>query len=247
MVQTSTPRTPVEPLEVRRLYASMAVAGKFLTVKATGGYANAITVGLSPDQASVVTTVSWVTGKGAKAKSHSVSESFPLSRNFTIVRIYGAGKPDLIQVDQTNGSFPIPTQMHGGAGNDTIYGGDEPDAIWGQGGNDLIVGGGGNDSLYGMTGNDTLQGGLGNDYLSGGRGKDLLMGEAGNDTIYDPFGPDSIYGGDGNDQFQVHAFGKEAVTDYIAGTDTIKVVPIPSSGGDKDSVWDTIGKILPFL
>ena len=242
-------RSPVEPLEVRRLYAAVAVQGKFLVVTATPGASNTITVGLAPDGASVVADVSWTTGRGAAAKPHAVSQSFPLSAGYTVVKITGSNKADTITVDQANGSFPVPTQIHAGGGNDTVTGGDEPDAIWGQGGNDVLNGGGGNDSLYGMAGNDTLIGGAGDDYLSGGTGHDSLEGDAGNDTLYDPFGPDTILGGAGNNTFNIHALRRDVDNDYNDVKDKLHIIPVPgaTTANSGPSVGDIIGGILPFL
>jgi Ca2+-binding RTX toxin-like protein len=50
-------------------------------------------------------------------------------------------------------------------------------------------------SIAGGTGNDTLIGGAGNDTLTGGSGKDIF----------------------------VHSYGKDIITDYVVGTDKIKI------------------------
>jgi Ca2+-binding RTX toxin-like protein len=236
----------------------MGVHGKFLVVTATAGVSNTITVGLSPDDTAVVVADAWTTGKGAHAATHSLSQSFPLSEGFGIVKITGSNKADTITVDQSNGSFFIPTAIYAGGGNDTVTGGDENDAIWGQGGNDLLLGGGGNDALYGMSGRDTLIGGAGADYLSGGTGKDSLEGDGGNDTLYDPFGPDTVIGGFANEPdtipgdtdnntFNVHALRKD-VNDYNDVKDTLHIIPVPGTSTDNGtSVTDIIGEILPWL
>src|SRR6185369_13594302 len=47
-------------------------------------------------------------------------------------------------------------EIHGGAGNDTIFGGGGTDALHGDSGNDTIYGDDGEDSLYGDDGDNTL-------------------------------------------------------------------------------------------
>ena len=76
------------------------------------------------------------------------------------------------------------TEMHGGAGNDTITGGNWDNLLTGDDGNDTISGGGGN---------DRLEGGAGNDRLDGGRGADTMFGGAGNDTYYVNIASDLVY------------------------------------------------------
>ena len=161
-----------------------------------------------------------------------------------------ATRPTTITVDQTYGSFPIPTQgPRRRRERHRDLGGDEPDAIWGQGGNDLLQRRRRQrPACTAWPGRDTLVGGDGDDYLSGGTGKDSLEGDAGNDTLYDPFGPDTLLGGDGADLFEPHSLSKDVVNDYTGGVDTLKPVPVPSSGdsGD-DSITDILGTVLPFL
>ncbi len=241
-------RLPIEPLEGRRLCAAVGVQGKYLVVSATAGVSNSITVGLSPDESSVVATVTWTAGKGRAVAARTLTKSFPLTDGFTTIKITGSNKADVILIDQSNGSFPVPTQIHAGGGNDTVTGGDEPDAVWGQGGNDLIVGGGGGDSLFGMSGRDTLIGGDGNDYLSGGTGKDSLEGDAGDDTLFDPYGPDTVIGGDGHDTFNIHSLRADVTNDYNDVNDELHIIPLPKTADDGDpSIGDILGGILPFL
>jgi len=98
----------------------------------------------------------------------------------------------------------------GGAGNDTLSGGDGNDSMNGGLGNDTLDGGDGNDSMNGGGGTDTLRGGAGNDTLNGSTENDVLDGGAGNDRLT---------GGGGSDTFVFHAgFGKDVVTDFIAGS-----------------------------
>ena len=79
------------------------------------------------------------------------------------VIIFGMADDDLIQ---TPGACP--TEVFGGAGNDTLYGGSAADVLRGEAGNDYLSGG---------VGNDVLFGGTGKDYLLGGDGADRLIGD----------------------------------------------------------------------
>ncbi len=251
MPSRSPAAAPVQPLEPRRLFAAtpvIALHGTTLDVTAAHGVPNTITVGLSADQTQVVATDAYTVGRGSAAVPQSLSRSFAAG-TLTLVHIVGSNKADTITIDQTYGSFPIPTQIYGGGGNDTVTGGDEPDAVWGQAGNDVINGGGGNDSLYGMTGSDTLIGGAGDDYLSGGQGRDSLEGDAGNDTLYAPFGPDTLLGGDGTNQFLVHALAKNPHNDYNGAIDTLKSVPVPVVGTSDDgySAGDILKDVFTYL
>lgn len=86
----------------------------------------------------------------------------------------------------------IPTEGHGGPGDDRLEGGDAADTLSGDsgrdvlmgfGGRDYLEGGSGGDSLYGGTGNDTLLGGAGNDYLEDTSGRNVFDGGSGRNTI----------------------------------------------------------------
>ncbi len=234
----------VEPLEGRRLCAAIVLRNGVLTVTATPDIGNTVTVGFSADQSDIVATDLWITGRGRHAKAHVDTQSFPVGDDITLVRVYGSDRPDLIRVDQTYSSFPIPTEMHGRGGNDTLLGGDEPDLMYGDGGNDLLNGGAGNDTLYGLAGRDTLIGGPGNDYLDGRRGRDYLEGDAGNDTIHDPFGPDTILGGAGDNTFQIHSLKTDKDNDYNDTKDTLQIIPIPGTVSDDNS--GILGGLLPI-
>ncbi len=111
-------------------------------------------------------------------------------------------------------------EMHGGAGNDTLFangllfgdagndtitvrggasGASMAGTVDGGTGNDKIIGAEGDDTLSGGDGNDRVYGGDGNDTLKGGSGIDTLNGDAGDDKIYGGSGLDILRGGDGND------------------------------------------------
>jgi Ca2+-binding RTX toxin-like protein len=77
--------------------------------------------------------------------------------------IYGQAGSDRMSVAS---SISLPTEMYGGAGDDTAKGGN---------GHDILVGGDGNDDLDGGQGRDILIGGSGADKLQGGPDDDLLI------------------------------------------------------------------------
>ena len=228
---------PTEPLECRRLYAGAALSGHTLVVTGAGS-GNTITVGLAPGGATVVSTDTYTAGK----KAVTITKSFPVA-GLTGLRVTGGPHADTITIDQTNGAFPVPATLIGGAGNDVITGGNEDDSILGNAGADLLNGGIGNDTIYGGPGNDTLIGSDGDDFLCGQGGHDLLLGGNGNDTLYDAVGPDTIYGGAGDDLFEIHSLKKDT-TDYDSATDTLKIVQPPSQNNSNDG--GILGTLFPI-
>jgi hypothetical protein len=187
-----------EPLEPRRLYTAVHLTSHQVLEVIGSAAPNVITVGLSPDKQSIVATISFNTKQGAK----QISNSFATG-NIRAVYISGGPGADLITVDQTNGSFPVPSEIVGGNGNDTIYGGDEPDNIFGGGGADYIDAGGGNNRVLGQGGNDTvISNGSGDNIFVGGPGADSLVGGSGNDILFGQAGSDTLIGNDGNDQLR---------------------------------------------
>jgi Ca2+-binding RTX toxin-like protein len=104
--------------------------------------------------------------------------------------------------------------LWGGSGNDTIRGGDDQDNLKGEGGDDIIEGGAGDDYLSPGYGNDVARGGEGRDsFETLGTGNQLLQGEAGDDSFYLRRDYNAVgdvitaEGGEGNDQFQLYAYG----------------------------------------
>ena len=91
------------------------------------------------------------------------------------------------------------TEVHGGAGNDTIAGSSSNDYLRGDDGDDVINGGSAFDDINGNAGNDTCHGNAGDDWVVGGRGDDMLFGDAGNDLVYGNLGNDTLDGGEGDD------------------------------------------------
>jgi Ca2+-binding RTX toxin-like protein len=236
----------IETLEGRRLFAGFSLNQHHqLNVIGSGNFPNTITVGLTPDGKSIQAEIQ------ATVYNHRVvtfEKTYPLSDKIRKVYIQGGSSYDTITIDQTYGSFPIPCEMVGGAGDDTIVGGDEPDTMFGGSGNDSLVGNSGNDVLYGGKGLDTLLGGPGNDYLNGGQNSDSLVGGDGNDTLVDFQGPDKVYGGAGNNVFYIPSFAEDPQNDFNKTTDKVHYVTyIPPSNNDNTSLLDAAFPILNLL
>ncbi len=215
-----------EALEERRLLAGITLVHGRLKVLGSGGFANTITVGLSADQQSVDVNISYTAAHGVPMV---ITGAYPVA-GMKSVQIVGGAKADSISIDQTNGSFSIPTAIFGEAGNDTIYGGDEPDYVAGGFGNDYINGGAGNDSLFGNAGADTLIGGPGNDQLHGQSGRNYLEGDDGNDTLFAAVGHDTLLAGSGNNVFSVQTLKTHPDNDFNKATDKLHIVTFPSGG-----------------
>jgi uncharacterized delta-60 repeat protein len=80
-------------------------------------------------------------------------------------------------------SVNLSTELHGGAGNDSITGGSGDDLLFGEAGNDQLLGGNGADVFVGGDDDDVLTGGNGRDILIGGWGKDTITGQNGEDIL----------------------------------------------------------------
>ncbi|MBC6442444.1 MAG: calcium-binding protein [Rhodobacteraceae bacterium] len=138
--------------------------------------------------------------------------------------------------------------LDGGAGNDVLNGDAHNDELHGGAGSDTLTGGTGDDTLYGRR-KETLDGGVGedtltaaadgNDRLYGGVGKDTLYGQGGDDRLHGEDGGDRLDGGAGNDLltgggtvtgadgadtfvFRVNEDGRDTITDFKIGVDTIE-------------------------
>ena len=135
------------------------------------------------------------------------------SQNLNAVK-FEAGFPPTISVDQIvdkilfNGGggndvfrndTSVPSQAHGGEGDDTLRGGSADDRLDGGLGNDLLFGNAGNDRVFGGGGDDVLRGGAGDDDVVGSSGDDLLFGNLGNDVLDGDLGNDDLHGGPGAD------------------------------------------------
>jgi Ca2+-binding RTX toxin-like protein len=131
----------------------------------------------------------------------------------------------------------VPSEIHGGLGDDNLYGGDGNDKMYGDGGKDYLLagpgvdrveGGAGDDyQVRGDEGNDTVLGDDGNDRVMGGPGRDTVSGGVGNDFVYgdcgcvyyeDDDGNDILNGDTGNDT--LYPAGGKDVVNGGAGVDT---------------------------
>jgi hypothetical protein len=96
-----------------------------------------------------------------------------------IVILGGAGNDDLkIAV-----AITLPSEIYGGAGDDTIRGGGGNDILFGGADNDEIKARGAHDVALGETGNDLVTGGDGRDILIGGTGADKVVGNVDDDIL----------------------------------------------------------------
>ena len=112
--------------------------------------------------------------------------------------------------------------LKGRGGADTLKGNAGDDTLIGGNGADALIGGKGADTLIGGKGADTLKGNAGDDTLAGGKGADTLLGGIGKDVLNGGMGKDVLTGGIGRDSFVFTGnFGKDTVTDFTAGKDTL--------------------------
>ena len=131
----------------------------------------------------------------------------------------------------------VPSEIHGGLGDDDLHGGDGNDKMYGDGGRDYLLAGPGVDRVEGGAaddyqvrgdeGNDTVLGDDGNDRVMGGPGRDSVSGGVGNDFVYgdcgcvyyeDDDGNDTLNGDAGDDT--LYPAGGKDVVNGGAGVDT---------------------------
>jgi hypothetical protein len=123
--------------------------------------------------------------------------------------------------------------LAGGGGSDTLLGNGGGDTIDGDGGSDTARGGNGNDTLDGGSGNDLLLGETNDDLIFGGAGDDILNGGGNNDSLDGEGGSNSLTGGTGADifGFSVIDGGKDVITDFRSGLDTINLSQLDAISG----------------
>lgn len=88
--------------------------------------------------------------------------------------IYLGGRDDTVLYDSA-----VPTEQHGGDGDDSLHGGSGADVLQGGDGNDTMTGGLGPDQLFGGDGDDVLDeppADAGGNFLQGGHGNDKIDG-----------------------------------------------------------------------
>lgn len=167
------------------------------------------------------------------------------------VRMFDLDTVDRLELHLSDGDSrvdlsgsPIPAEVHGGGGDDTLIGSRFGDTLMGDAGNDrlnggrgtdMLIGGDGDDRLNGQAGRDTLQGGSGDDNLSGGGGNDRLEGGAGDDRINGQSGKDVLVGGPGMDRLNDNS-GTTVVFDEVGGDVNIGRTRIVSDRGDRIQV-----------
>jgi VCBS repeat-containing protein len=123
--------------------------------------------------------------------------------------------------------------LNGEADNDVVDGGNGDDTLLGGGGDDTLIGQGGSDGLYGEDGDDVMSGGDDDDSLEGGGGEDTLTGGGGADFLTGGRDSDTLTGGAGGDffNFEFAAHGEDSITDFVSGTDFIRVSAEGFGGG----------------
>ena len=155
------------------------------------------------------------------------------------------GDGDDVFVDNYQGGTDGYDTVWAGAGNDRIAGRVGADAFHGEAGNDTIFGRLGADTLDGGAGDDHLDAGYGDDLVIGGSGNDKAWMGAGNDTWRDDAsgGHDRVTGGTGDDRFEMGGgndtvtgsggadtfvfaapgMGRDVITDFTIGTDSLQI------------------------
>jgi Ca2+-binding RTX toxin-like protein len=120
-------------------------------------------------------------------------------------------------------SLPIPLNVTGGSGRDTINGGPGQDSLHGGPDNDTVRGGDNTDTLTGGSNDDTLDGGPGSDDdLSGGSGADQLFGGDGDsDDLDGGAGPDTFDGGAGRNDIVEYDTRSNGVQAQIGSTSAL--------------------------
>jgi hypothetical protein len=154
-----------------------------------------------------------------------------LNRNDAYTKITGDNRDNIIDATTGGGN----NQLFGGDGADELYA-YQNDRLFGEGGNDLL------DASQGKGGN-TLDGGTGDDRLFAGS-TDMLIGGDGDDTLFAGLGGNTLTGGNGKDTFVLAAASLPTkvniVTDFKAGTDTLKIVGLPNIGDDLTKLTATV-------
>lgn len=215
----------IEPLEVRRLLATLTIEGS-----ADGTKPDNITVKLlSNGNTQVVNGGTAAIKVNGSAVNPGATNSKPNIDKVDVKLLAGNDK------FTTDGNVNAKITVAGGTGNDSITGSKNADVLRGEDGNDTLSGASGNDSLdggngadalSGSGGSDTLVGGLGNDNLSGGNDGDVLYGDNRN-TNYGEDGSDTLAGGAGNDYLN-----GEGKSDTVNGDDGNDIVTNTDAAAD---------------
>jgi Ca2+-binding RTX toxin-like protein len=163
----------------------------------------------------------------------------------------GAGNDTLLGGDGND-------QLQGGAGNDSMAGGAGDDVYYVDVASDIVseADNAGIDRVetkaasYVLTANvehllytgSAAFTGTGNaldNRIEGGSGADKLMGGDGNDILIGGLGNDTVSGGSGLDQFVLRTGGGvDTVTDFVSGSDTLRIDVTAAAVGNGDAVLD---------
>jgi Ca2+-binding RTX toxin-like protein len=177
--------------------SSAGVSGGQLVFGAEPGEANDVTIVLEGSQYRV-------TDAGADLQAEVGCDATPDPRTVLCpaagVTSIGAGLLD--RDDRLTVDAPVPAQVLGYSGADTIAGGSGDDELLGMDGADVIHGRGGNDRMLEIDGErNVLDGGAGADAITGGAGPDEVIGGPGDDrSLFGSEGDDLIDGGEGDDE-----------------------------------------------
>jgi hypothetical protein len=138
------------------------------------------------------------------------------------VDVYGGNGDDTITV---NGNRF--TELHGGAGDDTIYGGSYQDNIFGEDDDDRIYGRDGTDKLFGGKGRDTIDGDRGANTLDPGQDglSDIMIMDKGDNLFLIHMTWDPLW--------QVYTAEKETYINFEYSD--VEYPIIVYHGGDKDT------------
>ena len=161
-----------ESLERRRLLAATAVAADGVWRITGTRRADAIVIGPSPDDPTLLAA----TANGVVIGSHSTA-------TLATLEVFAGGGNDRITLDLPPSAPNV--RVAGEKGRDRITGSTAREHFDGGRGADTLEGGGGADVLEGGPGNDVLTGGDGADALRGGRGRDRVYRQGGVDTTED--------------------------------------------------------------
>jgi Ca2+-binding RTX toxin-like protein len=165
----------------------------------------------------------------------------PTVANTSLIRVFGKGGDDVLQINEASGALPA-AALYGGAGNDALTGGSGNDQLYGGSGSDMLLGKGGNDLLFGGDGNDTLTGGDADDQLFGEAGNDRFVWNPGDDTdvVEGGSGLDTVEvnGGNGAESFAITPNGARLRVDRLSpapfsiDAGTVESIVINANGGD---------------
>ena len=115
------------------------------------------------------------------------------------------------------------------SGVENLYGSNHGDELRGSNSANILVGNNGDDILFGFGGNDRLSGGNGKDKFNGGTGNDVLIGGADEDIFYG-----------------INGMGRDQITDWEDGLDTINLGSVSGVSSFAD-VSVTSGSLGTFV